>query len=269
MSYYSPSHQTFFTGLGGKPEFERAARAQDRYEAQQARSRMISMGSAGRSAIASAKKHAQGAKKASRQQMTAANKMQNMYAAQRKRSRKDIQRGTRKAVEGMNPWRDAGVTALGKLQDKIMSGPGKFKESPGYQFRLGEGQKAIERSAAARGGALSGAAVKASLRYGQDFATADYDNFLRRYYESMAPLERMSGKGQEAAGRQGDYYQQGARDLSQSGIASTNKMGEAAQYYGESEAGGTMNAANIMAIAEQAEAERNYGYEAWKQGGQF
>lgn len=216
-----------------------------------------------------ASEHAAAAQLAASQQMSAANQMFKLQQQQRAQSRKDIKGATNKASAGLAPWRAAGVNALGSLQDKINAGPGEFEKSPGYQFRLDEGQKALERSASARGGALSGAAVKGAMRYGQDFATNDYDNFLRRYYESMAPLERMSGQGYNAAVQQGNFQQQGARDLDTSGRASTNQMGDATKYYGESEAGGTMNAANIMAIQRQAQEERDYGYEAWKQGEDF
>ena len=43
----------------------------------------------------------------------------------------------------------------------------KIEADPGYAFRLAEGQKAIERSTAARGGLQSGAALKAAAEYGQ------------------------------------------------------------------------------------------------------
>lgn len=56
-----------------------------------------------------------------------------------------------------------------------------FTQDPGYQFRLDEGQKAIERSAAARGGLQSGAALKAAARYGQDMGSQEYQNAFNRY----------------------------------------------------------------------------------------
>lgn len=96
------------------------------------------------------------------------------------------------------PWREAGVNALSQLVSKVNAGPGTFTESPGYQFRLSEGNKAIERSAAARGKQLSGATMKALDRYSQDYATSDYDNFLRRYYESLNPIQSLAGVGQTA-----------------------------------------------------------------------
>lgn len=55
-----------------------------------------------------------------------------------------------------------------------------FTATPSYQFRLSEGEKALERSAAARSGVLSGAQVKALMKYGQDMATQEFDNVLNR-----------------------------------------------------------------------------------------
>jgi hypothetical protein len=55
-----------------------------------------------------------------------------------------------------------------------------FFASPDYQFNLNEGQKAIDRSAAARGGLLSGGAVKEGERYASGLASREYSNFVDR-----------------------------------------------------------------------------------------
>jgi hypothetical protein len=55
-----------------------------------------------------------------------------------------------------------------------------FFESPDYQFNLGEGQKAIDRSAAARGGLLSGGAQKEGIRYASGMASREYSAFVDR-----------------------------------------------------------------------------------------
>lgn len=67
-----------------------------------------------------------------------------------------------------------------------------FNASPGYQFRLGEGQRALESSAAARGGLFSGAAGKAMQNYGQNAASQEFDNYVSRLFG-------MSQMGQNAA----------------------------------------------------------------------
>lgn len=57
---------------------------------------------------------------------------------------------------------------------------GAFFESPDYQFNLGEGQKAIDRSLAARGRTLSGAGVREGVRYASGMASGEYNNFVNR-----------------------------------------------------------------------------------------
>lgn len=55
-----------------------------------------------------------------------------------------------------------------------------FEAAPGYQFRLDEGMKAIERAAAARGLRLSGGALKDSARFAGGLASGEYGNFYGR-----------------------------------------------------------------------------------------
>jgi hypothetical protein len=57
---------------------------------------------------------------------------------------------------------------------------GAFFESPDYQFNLEQGQQAIDRSAAARGGLLSGRAVKEGQRYASGLASREYGSFVDR-----------------------------------------------------------------------------------------
>jgi gamma-glutamyltranspeptidase len=45
---------------------------------------------------------------------------------------------------------------------------------PSYQFRFNEGQRAIDRSAAAGGSLYSGGTLKALARYGQDYASTEF-----------------------------------------------------------------------------------------------
>jgi hypothetical protein len=64
-----------------------------------------------------------------------------------------------------------------------------FFQSPDYQFNLGEGQRAIDNSLAARGGALSGAGVKAGVRYASGMASREFGSFYDR-------LANLAGIGQ-------------------------------------------------------------------------
>jgi hypothetical protein len=87
------------------------------------------------------------------------------------------------------PWRQAGMTALGQLGDLTKDGGelnrkftlADFIKDPGYDFRMSEGAKAIERSAAARGGVLGGGTLKALSRYNQDYASNEYQGAYSRW----------------------------------------------------------------------------------------
>lgn len=57
---------------------------------------------------------------------------------------------------------------------------GGFMESPGYQFRYDEGQRGVDRNMAARGRYLSGAREKAAIRYGQNYASNEFGNYMNR-----------------------------------------------------------------------------------------
>ena len=119
-----------------------------------------------------------------------------------------------KQVELQQPWQEAGVNALAKMQKGVVSD----YMDPSYQFRLGEGMKALERSAAARGGLISGGALKAAQRYGQDYASQEFGNAYNR-------LAGLAGIGQTA----------------------TNNMGAAAGNFGVNAGQNYMGAANARA----------------------
>jgi hypothetical protein len=147
------------------------------------------------------------------------------------------------------PWRETGASALNVLVGKVNAGPGDYIQSPGYQFRLSEGEKAVNRSAAARGGALSGATMKALTRYGQDYATADYDNFLRRYYESLNPLQSLAGVGQSSSAQTAAAGSQAAGNISNALLAGGQGQANALLAGGNAAAANAMNQGNIWAGA--------------------
>jgi hypothetical protein len=62
----------------------------------------------------------------------------------------------------------------------------EMEQDPGYAFRLSEGQKAIERSTAAKSGLQSGAALKAAARYGQEMGSQEYQNAFNRFQATKA-----------------------------------------------------------------------------------
>src|SRR5262245_3044053 len=94
--------------------------------------------------------------------------------------------------------------------------PGALEMDPGYQFRLGEGLKALERSAAAKGTLLTGGTLKGLNRYAQDYASNEFQNRYARLF-----------------GEQQNRFNQ-LRSLAGLGQASAAGVGEAAGAYGRS-----------------------------------
>jgi hypothetical protein len=75
-----------------------------------------------------------------------------------------------------------------------------FEADPGYQFRIEEGNKGIEGSAAARGSVLSGAAMKALARFNQDTASNEYGKVFDRYGQNRANLQNVAYNAQNQFG---------------------------------------------------------------------
>jgi hypothetical protein len=90
-----------------------------------------------------------------------------------------------------------------------------LQADPGYGFRLSEGLKALERSAAARGGLLSGGTGKALTRYGQDMASQEFGNAFNR---SLTQYNAAVQREQQEYGRALTGYDVG-RQREQEGYA--------------------------------------------------
>ena len=155
----------------------------------------------------------------------------------------DLQREQfNRQVELQAPFREAGVRALGKLEsasEYTPFGMGQFQADPGYAFRLAEGQKALNASAAARGGLISGNALSAASRYGQEMGSQEYQNAFNRYQTERSarlnPLQSLAGVGQTSVnqlGAAGQNYAMG--------------MGEALGAGAQARASGYMGTANAI-----------------------
>jgi len=132
------------------------------------------------------------------------------------------------------PWRAAGTKALGDLANPDFQRDFKMEDyqaDPGYQFRMEEGAKAVERSAAARGGLNSGATLKALSRYGQDFATNEYQNAYSRFNSDrdrrFNRLSSLAGVGQTAVGQMGQAASQYGQSVGSNQIGLGNAIGAA------------------------------------------
>lgn len=117
-----------------------------------------------------------------------------------------------------------------------------FNESPAYQFNLQEGEKAINKGAAARGNYYAPQTLQDLGKFSQGLASNEFNNAYSQYNTNMNNiwnrLYGMSASGQNAAAQLGGF---GANAASQVG----NNLTSA----GAAQAGGYMGAANTLANA--------------------
>jgi hypothetical protein len=164
-------------------------------------------------------------------------------------------------------WRDVGVNSLAKLQgltnglDDYMfkaytPNEFNFQADPGYDWRIGQGQQAIDRSAAARGGLQSGAALKEAQRYGQNFASNEYQNAYNRWNtDETNNYNRYNTQ-------QNNVYNKLATLAGMGQVANT-QLGQAGTNYANSTSGTLANTANNLGNiwSNNAANQSNVGYQ--------
>lgn len=105
-----------------------------------------------------------------------------------------------------------------------------FVKDPGYDFRMSEGEKGINRALSARGGFDSGSALKALARYNQDFASNEFGNAYNRDAANKQRIfnflsgEKATGMG--AASAMAGVGQNTANNMSNIGIKTAQQVGQ-------------------------------------------
>lgn len=132
---------------------------------------------------------AKGSRDASRAQQDAAN------------AQLAFNRETRDLIfDRFDPAYDVGKNALAAYAYESGVGPrpegyAGYTSTPGYDFRVQQGQQAIQSAAGLRGGIASGRTLQDLTAFGQGIASEDYGNYLRR-------LAGLTDAGLQAAGGQ-------------------------------------------------------------------
>jgi hypothetical protein len=122
------------------------------------------------------------------------------------------------------PLLDMRNSTLPKIQS-LLANPSSITSDPGYQFGLNQGQSQIDNQAAARGGYYSGAQMKASQRYGQDYAGTKLNDSMNRLM-GVAGLGQIGATANQANNT--NYSQMGSGGLAQQGnIRGSGYMGQA------------------------------------------
>ena len=124
---------------------------------------------------------------------------------------------------------------------------GGYTKTPGYDFRLKQGQDSLEASAAARGGLNSGAAMRDLLKYGQDYGSNEYGNYLSR-------LGARADTGMGAAQMSGQASQQAAAGVSNALGNIGNAQAAGAIGMGNAITGGIQNGLGVWNYQRQVNA---------------
>lgn len=165
-----------------------------------------------------------------------ASKAAKTQAASADRASQIQQENFEQTREDLMPYKQAGDTALGQLMGQ-MTPDGYFNQTytgqdiysdPSYQFRLQQGQDAIQSSAAAQGGLLSGATLKALQNYGQESASQEYSNAYNRFNADQTNrynrLSNLVGIGQNAAAQVGNAGAQTSQAIANNTMAGANAL---------------------------------------------
>lgn len=167
------------------------------------------------------------------------------------------------------PYREGGTTAQNQLMtllgiggDQAAPGYGRyardfgmedFTADPGSAFRLKTGLESLERSGAARGMGLSGAALKGITRYGQDYASNEYQNAFNRYQTERAakldPLFKLYSGGQASAAGSAAQAQALGQNLGSTYTNLGQGIAQADVAAGNAQASGYLNSANAVTNA--------------------
>jgi hypothetical protein len=146
-----------------------------------------------------------GNKSSKKAKKAAANAMDAYIAEMRAR--------TNNAIGYQKPYEEAGRSGLNMLQQLVAGNPqdvmSRLEATPGYQFRMSQGQNSIQNLLASQGGLKSGAAMKALSDYAQGTASQEFGNQVN-YAQGLA------GIGQNAAISMGNYEMQAGSNIANS-----------------------------------------------------
>lgn len=153
------------------------------------------------------------------------------------------------SIARQQPFLAGGTEDYNRLRAMMSGGPEAAQNflqmDPGYQFRLSEGLKALDRQAAARGGLISGGALKAAQRYGQDVASQEFGSAYNRLANlaNLGPQSAgvMSNLGQQYAGNVGNIMMGQGNVAANAALARGSAYGQglnqlgylAGRYYGQ------------------------------------
>jgi len=145
-------------------------------------------------------------------------------------------------LEGALGMTSGGFAGQGQLNLPMLLGlaPGAnptqvLQSTPGYQWQFGQGEQAIQNSAAAKGGLIGGNTLTALQTYGQGMADQTWQQYLGNVGGYLGQLSGLAGAGQNAAANLGGFSQNAA-----------NGIANAATGAGAASAAGSVGTANAF-----------------------
>jgi hypothetical protein len=163
------------------------------------------------------------------------------------------------AIGYQQPYTDAGKQTIGELSAGLQPGGdfnrnftmADFKADPGYEFRQQQGLRAVDQGAAARGGVLSGAALKGEQQFGQDLASNEYQSAYQRFNTDMGNrfnrLSSVAQMGQGAANNSSNLTTNKGNTISDLELNNGNVRAAKEIAMGNANASSNQGAANFVA----------------------
>jgi hypothetical protein len=169
------------------------------------------------------------------------------------------------------PWRQMGANKLTELGQRTAPGGdlmrtfgmADFQKDPGYDFRMAEGMKGMTNSAAARGGLLSGAALKAASQYNQNFASNEFGNASNRFTTNQTNqfnrLASLADVGQVQANQNASNAMSMGQNVGNGMMNAAGNIGNNLMGAGNARASGYLAQGNALTNG------INQGVSAWNQ----
>ena len=156
-----------------------------------------------------------------------------------------IQTGYNTGRADLQPYYSTGTKSLAEIanlqgqngRQQQQEAFNRFTVSPDYQFRFGEGQKALQNTAAAKGSLYSGNTAKALTDYGQGMASQEYGNYYNRLNDTSRQGAQTAGTlanlSQNYFGNQADLLRTKGDAIASGKVAGANAYQSTLQNLGQ------------------------------------
>jgi hypothetical protein len=161
-----------------------------------------------------------------------------------------IDTATGQAIGYLQPYMDAGGESLTTLRGLMGPGGDLNKQftaadmqayDPGYSFRMEQAAKALQGSAAARGGALGGGVLRSLTGLSQNLASSEFGaaeaRFRAQQGDRFNRLNTLVNLGANTSGQAGGYAMTGANEAANLGLTGATSAADLG-YRGATTAGG-------------------------------